>query len=519
MAGLISAVVASPSPQPASSDVLAGPEVGKRVVHGGLQRTIGFAAVNLITAAAAVLLLRHLGVANFGRYGTVMALLTIVQGVSDAGLSLTGSRELSMRQTGAERQELLAHLIALRIILSAAGILFAIGVSVAAGYTTTMVQGTAVAGAGIFILSVQGALLLPLAVELQNLKLAVNDVLRQLVLAVCFVVLSLAGASLLPFFAAQLAAALVVLLVTPFMVRREHLVRPRWVARELRALGTATLPLAIYGTLAVVYFRVLVILMSVLEPSALQVGYYVTSERVIEIFLGLPMMLVGVVLPVLSVSSRDDTARLQYVNFRMTQTMALIGVLLAVIIGTGARPILLVLGGRQYLAAADVLRIQGLALITVFVSSAWNTTLIGMGRTRALAICSAIGVVAVAIFGGAFIPIWHARGAAIAAVIADVILCAAIYAFVRRAGAARAFRASPFVRIALCAVPGVVIAAFSPLPAAINCVIATGAYIALAGPVGALPPELSDRIRSTLRRDGRRRGSPEAATGSPAQRP
>ncbi len=257
-----------------------------------MQRAIGFGAVNLITAGAAVLLLRHLGVANFGRYGTVMALLTIVQGVSDAGLSLTGSREMAMRQTSAERRQLLAHLIALRIVLSAAGIAFAVGFAAAAGYTTPMVQGTAIAGAGIFILSVQGSLLLPLAVELQNLKLAVNDVLRQLVLAGCFVALSLAGASLLPFFAAQLVAAVVVLLVTPFMLRREHLVRPRWVAGELRALGAATLPLAIFSTLAVVYFRLLVILMSVLEPSAVQLGYYVTSERVIEIFLGLPMMLV-----------------------------------------------------------------------------------------------------------------------------------------------------------------------------------------------------------------------------------
>jgi O-antigen/teichoic acid export membrane protein len=474
------------------------------VVHGGLQRAIGFGAVNLITAAAAVLLLRHLGVASFGRYGTVMALLTIVQGVSDAGLGMTGARELSMQPSVEDRRELLAHLIGLRVVLSAAGILVAIVFSVAAGYTATMVQGTALAGAGIFVLSVQGALLLPLTVGLQNVKLAANDVLRQVVLAGCFVALSLAGASLLPFFGAQLVAALVVLIITPFMLPREHLVRPRWVASELRTLGVKTLPLAVAGTLTVVYFRLLVILMSVLEPSALQIGYYVTSERVIEIFLGLPIMLVGVVLPVLSVSSRDDTGRLQYVNFRMTQTMALLGVLFALILATGAQPIMLALGGKQYLGAATALRIQGLALITVFISAAWNTTLIGMGRTRALAICSLIAVVAVAVFGGAFIPMWQAKGAAIAAVAADVVFCGSIYVFIRRGGAAGAFTAGPFVRIALCAVPGVLVAVVGPLPAAINCVIAASAYVLLAGLLAALPPELSDWIRSMRQLLGRR---------------
>jgi O-antigen/teichoic acid export membrane protein len=511
--------VATPVPESVTSDVLAGPDVRDRVVQGGVQRTIGFAGVNLITAAAAVLLLRHLGVADFGRYGTVIALLTIVQGVSDAGLTLTGSREMSMRPTVAERRELLAHLLALRIILSAVGIMFAVAFAVVAGYTSTMVVGTAVAGAGVFILSVQGALLLPLTVELQNLKLAFNDVLRQLVLAGCFVVLSLAGASLLSFFAAQLVAALVVLLITPFMLRRDDLVRPRWVASELRILGTTTLPLAIVGTLTVIYFRLLVIMMSVIEPSALQVGYYVTSERVIEIFLGLPMMLVGVVLPVLSISSRDDTPRLRYVSFRMTQTMALIGVLLAVILGTGARPIMLVLGGKQYLDAANVLRIQGLALITVFITAAWTTTLIGMGRTRALVICSAIGVGAVGLFGTAFIPLWHAHGAAIAAVIADVVFCGSMYVSMRRAGAARAFAAGPFVRIAFCALPGVAIALVSPLPDAINCVVATLLYIVLIALAGALPPELSDRIRSLLHLLGRRGDPGGTTTDPPAEHP
>jgi O-antigen/teichoic acid export membrane protein len=479
---------------------LAGPDVAKRVVHGGVQRTIGFGAVNLITAAAAVLLLRHLGVANFGRYGTVMALLTVVQGVSDAGLGLTGSRELSMLHGLEERRALLSHLIGLRVILSAAGVLLAVGFAAVAGYPATMVEGTALAGAGIFLLSVQGSLLLPLTVELQNWKLAINDVLRQVVLAGCFVVLVIAGASLLPFFAAQLVAAIVVLLLTPLLLRREHIVRPRWTTGRLRALAWTTLPLAVSGTLIVLYFRLLVVLISVIESSALQVGYYVTSERVIEIFLNLPVMLVGVVLPVLSVSSRDNRGRLQYVTFRMTQTMFLIGVLLALILATGARPIMLVLGGHQYLHAAAVLRIQGLALITVFTAGAWSTTLIGMGRTRALAICSVIAVAAVGGFGGAFISLWHAKGAAVAAVAADVVFCASLYVPIRRGGAAAFLKPGPFLRIALCTIPGILAAVFLPLPAAVNCVIAACAYVALAGALGAMPPELSDRMRAALRR-------------------
>ena len=77
-------------------DVLGDHEVGGRVVRGGAQRAIGFVAANLLTLAGAVILTRYLGVDDFGRFGTVMALLAIVQGIADAGLTMTGSRELAL---------------------------------------------------------------------------------------------------------------------------------------------------------------------------------------------------------------------------------------------------------------------------------------------------------------------------------------------------------------------------------------------------------------------------------------
>ena len=266
-------------------DILGGPDVSARVVRGGIQRAGGFVALNLITAGAAVLLLRYLGVDQYGRYGTVMALLAIVQGVTDAGLSLTGSRELSIARTDSERREVLAHLIGLRIILSAVGLVLAVGFAAAAGYSKVMVAGTAIAGTGILVLSVQSSVLLPLTVELRNSRLALNDFLRQVVLVGCFVAFVIANGSLLSIFLAQLIAGLAMLVLTPVIVGRHRLVRPRWTRAQMRTLTSRTLPLAISGALIAMYFRVIVILISLLDSSAQQIGYYVTSERIIELFL------------------------------------------------------------------------------------------------------------------------------------------------------------------------------------------------------------------------------------------
>ena len=479
------------------ADVLSGPDVATHVVRGGLQRAAGFLAINVLTGLTAIVLLRHLGVEDFGRYGIVMALLAIVQGISDAGLSMTGARELAVR-SGEERRELLAHLLGLRVLLTTGGILAAVGFSAVAGYDDVLVLGTAIAGGGVLLLSVQAAMLLPLAVELRNGRVTLNEVLRQAILLAGFLALVIAGASLGSFFAAQLGAALLVVAITPLLLGRRRLVKPRWSRSELRALAGMTLPLAISGVLSVLYFRMLVILMSLLEDSATEVGYYVTSTRVVELFLALPVMLVSVVLPVLSVAARDDAGRLRYVSLRLAQALGLLGVLLALVLGAGADPIIRLLGGEEYKGAAPVLQIQCIALVTIFVAGGWSTTLVGMGRARELVVTSTTGVVAVVALGLVLIPSLGAVGAAIAAVAGDVIYCAAVFVALRRAGPGRGMPTGPLLRVAAAALPPLVVALVSPLPPAANAAIAAILFAALATALGAVPPELTDRVRKVF---------------------
>ena len=294
--------------------------VADQVVRGGVQRATGFVATNLLTAIGAVALLRHLGVEDFGRYGTVIALLSIVQGVSDAGLTMTATRELSLRESD-RRRELLAHVLGLRIVLTGAAVLAAVGFAALADYDRDMVLGTLIAGGGVFLMSVQSAMLLPLMVELRNGRVAISETLRQGLLTAAFLVLALAGAALLSFFVAQLVAGVALLALTPLLLAREHMVRPRWGLQELRALTAVGLPVAVSTVLGVVYLRLLVVLMSLVSGSEREIGYYVTSTRIVELFVGLPFLLITVSLPVMTRAARDDEGRVNYVTARTTEIM------------------------------------------------------------------------------------------------------------------------------------------------------------------------------------------------------
>jgi O-antigen/teichoic acid export membrane protein len=361
----------------------AGATPGRRLIRGGAARVAAYGAGNLLTAAAAVLLLRHLGVADFGRYGTVIALLTIVQGISEGGLGVTALRELALRDGPAQRA-LLAHVVGARIALTTAGVAVAVGLSALFGYGPTLVSGAAVAGAGILLASVQAALLLPLGVEARQGRLAVNETVRQGVVAAAIAGLVVADAPLGAFFFAHLAAGVVLMAVAPLVAGGRALVAPRFGRAELGRLARVALPVAVASVVAVVYYRALVVVVSLLEDER-QTGLYVTAARILELAGGLPMLLSVVAVPLLTVAARDDPARLQRVLQRTTEVMAVAGVAVALGIGVGARPLVVLLGGEEYAEAAGALRLQCVALATLFVGAAWTPVLVGRatcGRSR-----------------------------------------------------------------------------------------------------------------------------------------
>ena len=451
-------------------------------------------------AIGAIVLLRYLGVDEFGRFGTVMALLALVQGLTDAGLGITASRELSVVSDEAERREMLGHILGIRITLTTVGVVLAVLFAVLAGYEQELVIGTLVAGIGVLFLSLQAAMLLPLIVGLENGRITVSEILRQGLLVVLFIALVVAGSGLMGFFFAQLVAGAILLALTPLLMGRGRLVAPRWSVERMRPLVVVGIPVAVFTVLGMLYFRILVVLMSVVSDDETQIGYYVTSSRVVEIAVGLPVLLVTVVLPVMSVAARDDRTRLSYVTARMTETMAIGGIVIALLISIGARPLILLVGGESYEPAATVLSIQAIALITIFVASAWSPTLISLGRTRELALVAAIGVAAVVSIGLVLIPKYEAEGAAITAVAADIVLCAATYVALRRAGPGKAVDPVALAKIALAGLVAGALGFVPVVPDVLLAPIAACVFLAIAHALDVIPGELQDGVRAALAR-------------------
>jgi len=472
-------------------DLLATPEAGGRVVRGGLVRGVGYGVGTLVAAGTAVLLLRHLGRIDFGRYGTVGALLGVISGVSDAGLTAVGSRELALASR-TERPRLLRNLVTLRLAITPVGI---VGASVFAfvAYDRTMFWGTVLGGLGVLLVNTQATMMAPLSVELRLGTVTLFEVLKTTLTFVFVAAFVAAGLSLLPLLAIQIPVGLAIVLLTPLAVPVGRGLLPGYDRRIAVSLLREALPLAVALTMNVVYFRVVMIMTSLLA-SKTETGLYATSFQVFAVLFSLPLLVLSSALPLLSVAGRDDEERLRFGLQRMTE-VALAGGIVFVLAIFALAPVLIpLLGGAQYRAASPVLQIQVFALIAVFVGQTWQLGLLALRRQAALAWANGGALAVVVVAAAILIPDWGARGGAVAAVIGETSLALFVYLALRRASATVAPAVGLLPRVVAASLPAFAVLAVS-VPWEIHLVASVAVFGALAFGLRAVPRELLHAFR------------------------
>jgi O-antigen/teichoic acid export membrane protein len=473
-------------------DRLRSPSVGLHVVRGGAMRVAGYALGIAVAAGTSVFLLRHLGVAGFGRYMTVASLVAIVTGITELGLNSTASRELALlAPESSERNRILRNILGVRLLITPLAVLGATLFAVLAHYDRAMVLGTLLAGAGAVLVAGQSTMTLPLATDLHLAAVVAIDLVKQVVLFIGVASLALTGASLLPFFGVQVAVGLVALLVTPFFVRS-----PVWLPgfdpAVWKTLLLQTLPLAVSVALAIVYLRVLIIVMSLIS-NPVQTGYFATSFRVLETFFGAAALAASVVLPALAVAARDS-GRVRYMFQRMIEVATMIACLLVLLVVILAEPVLELLGGPAYRPAASVLRVQAIALLPIFIGQMCQFTLIAMRRQSAQAIANAVALVLLLVFGLVLIPLDGARGAAIAAVAGEASLTALLLFALSRRNSKLVPNFIFLWKVGLALAVGGLALFVHDGSAWLRAAAAGIAYLAILLLVKAVPPEVLDAI-------------------------
>lgn len=482
-----------------AADILDTPEAGRRVVTGGAIRVVGYALGLLASIASAAVMFRYLGKEDYGRFGTVTALVTAIQLGADLGMTVLGVREYAQR-SGADRDQFMRVLLGLRVVSTVLMIGLGAGLAVLFGYDDEMIAGTVLLGIATALASLTSTVGIPLQADIRMGVVTAIDLARQVGTAVGYVALSLGGAGLVAFLGLPLPVYLLVLAATLAFTWGSIPLRPAFAWAEWVRLLRPTLVFALATAVGATYIYAAMVLTE-LVTDAQETGDFAAAFRVFTIVATFPALLASTAFPILSRAARDDHERLRYAAQRLFEGAALLGGLALVALVLGAEVAMRVLGGDDYDGAVPVLRIQGVALALTFVIASFGYTMLAVHRHRGILLVNIasllVSIVSVGLLGSAY----GAEGSSVGVLLGEATLATGyVIALGRgtpdlRPAAGRAIRLVPAVAAALACW-------WLPVPPLATVTLGVLVYLGGILLLRAVPEELLEPVRARLGRAG-----------------
>lgn len=389
-------------------------------MRGGALRVVAWTLGASLSLVSLPLLVRHLGVSEFGRYIAVISIVNIAALASDLGLTGLALREWSAARRDA-RASVMRTLLGLRLALAIAGALLAVTFALAAGYSGELVAGAAVAAVGLIAMVFGDFALVALAGHLRFGAVAAVEVTRSALGTLAIVVLVLADAGLLAFFAGFAVAAVLAAVLALTLARGSVPLRPRIRAREWRPYVADTAAYALAAVLHVVYFRAIMVIAS-LATTAREAGVFATGYRVIEFAAAIAGALAATATPVLSRAVADAGGALRRRALRTVVACSAAGVAGGLILLAGAPVAAEVIAGEESAGGAAVLRLLAPTVATTFAAFGMGAVLLVLRRYRALLTVNAVALATGLVAALILVPEEGAQGAALATVVGEVVL-------------------------------------------------------------------------------------------------
>jgi O-antigen/teichoic acid export membrane protein len=202
-----------------------------------------------------------------------------------------------------------------------------------------------------------------------------------------------------------------------------------------RRLLKMALPFAMVFFLNTVYFRIDVVILSVMRPLT-EVGYYTAAYKFLDGLSFVPQTVMNAVFPTLSVVHLEAIASMRQAYTATIRLLAALAMPLAVLLGFGAAQFLSAPFIRVYPQSAPALQILALAIVFMFVNSTFIFGLGAMDRQMDSVVLSVMSIVVNVALNLILIPIFPRAtgylGSSWATVITEVFLLVAGYWMVRR---------------------------------------------------------------------------------------
>ena len=452
------------------------------------------ALAKLAVFVVVVLLWRHLGAGDYGRFAAMIVYVTLVGVIADLGLQTVFIRDASRDRSVLPRY--LANLLSARLLLSLVALVI---LAVALRLLSPALFPYTLPAFVLLLTTSYSSLLRAVFYIRGRLGYEAIAIVAESLLLLGLTIVAIERRATWDAFLWVYAVSYLFTCLFAFGVIRwrwhEHIgvrLEPAFVRRLL----AAGLPLALAFTITTVYAQLDIVLLQLFKNFQV-VGWYSAANKYIDAVAWVPQSAMGAVFPALSLLAAGDRRRLAFAYEKSYKMLAILGLPLAVGLGVTADSIVHVTRGFEQ--SIPALRILAPSVALLFVNNAFIYTLTAINRqldfTRLALVTLAVNL----ILNLVLIPPYGYLGAAAASTITEVALFAGGWWLLRGHLAALSIVGSIAPVLASAAIMGIVVYSFRTWPLVV--VIIIGAAVYLVGLLGlrALNPEEWSIIRSGFR--------------------
>ena len=370
--------------------------------------------VALITVLAMV---RHLSPASYGAFATLVNYTAIVSVVLDLGFNVLFVREGARHPDQIQRY--LRNVMSLRLLMSVVSLgLLALALAING-------LGSLLAPAFVLmVLTSYSTLLRNGLYAVQKLGYEAIAVVLESVVLLAFVLYGIKAGQGVTYFvwsyAAQYAFSCAYFVVV-LAAKRIAVIGWRFEPALLREWFWKGLPFALTFVLTILYFKIDQPLVYALRAHE-EAGLYGAAYKPFEALLFIPMTLLSVVFPVLSIYHRERPGELLDTVSRFFKALLLIGWPMSVGIFMLAHPLTLALFGSTYARSEPALRVLALSLGFAFVNNAFIGALSASDHQASFTWAAGWSLIANLALNLALIPIFGYVGASWATVMTEIVL-------------------------------------------------------------------------------------------------
>jgi PST family polysaccharide transporter len=245
--------------------------------------------------------------------------------------------------------------------------------------------------------------------------------------------LLIGSASLIAFGAAAALEAVLtaIALLVAYRLTAGHFRTWRLTRQRAWELMRVSWPLVFSHIAITIYMKIDQVMLLELLQDEMEVGVYAAAVRISEVWYFIPTAIVSSVMPALIRSRQTDSALYEKRTQQLLSKLAILAYAVAIPVTLLAAPMVHLLFGSEYGAAAPTLAVHIWAGLFVCLGLAQNAWLINEGYTRFTLVSTVCGAVLNIGLNFALIPTYKSLGAAVATLVSYGITVAVLGAFYR----------------------------------------------------------------------------------------